>query len=60
VRLELPAPEAGKAPPAQWADEAALRLLKVLIAAELPVIGFRARELDLEDAFLNVTKGRVA
>jgi ABC-2 type transport system ATP-binding protein len=56
VRLELTASEK---PAKDWAEEAAVRLLKLLIAADLPVCSFRARELDLEDAFMTVTKGKV-
>jgi ABC-2 type transport system ATP-binding protein len=55
VRLEL---EAG-AGPAQ-ADAAAAVLLAALVAAGLPVCAFNARERNLEDAFMTVTKGRVA
>jgi ABC-2 type transport system ATP-binding protein len=55
LRLELK-----QGPPAAgWAEEAAVRLLKVLIAADLPVCSFQARELDLEDAFMTVTRGKV-
>ncbi len=56
VRLELPA---GTPPRPGWAEEASARLLKALVAAEVPVCSFQARELDLEDAFMTVTKGRV-
>jgi hypothetical protein len=56
VRLELPQ---GTAPKAGWSEESSARLLKVLVAAELPVCGFQARTLDLEDAFMNVTRGKV-
>ncbi len=55
VRLEL---EAG-AGPAQ-ADAAAAVLLAALVSAGLPVCAFSARERNLEDAFMTVTKGRVA
>jgi ABC-2 type transport system ATP-binding protein len=55
LRLEL---KQG-APTPGWADEAATRLLKALVAADLPVCSFQARELDLEDAFMTVTKGKV-
>jgi ABC-2 type transport system ATP-binding protein len=55
VRLQ---PEPGAA--AQWADETAARLLAVLVGAGLPVCSFSHREHDLEDAFMQVTKGRVA
>jgi ABC-2 type transport system ATP-binding protein len=56
LRLELPP---GTAPTPGWAEEASVRLLKVLVAAELPVSNFQARELDLEDAFMTVTQGKV-
>lgn len=56
VRLELPA---GTAPTPGWAEEASVRLLKALVLAEVPVCAMQTRELDLEDAFLTVTKGRV-
>jgi ABC-2 type transport system ATP-binding protein len=55
VRLEL---ETG-AGPAQ-VDAAAAVLLAALVAAGLPVCAFSARERNLEDAFMTVTKGRVA
>ncbi|WP_426754958.1 ABC transporter ATP-binding protein [Myxococcus sp. Y35] len=55
VRLEL---EAG-AGPAQ-VDQAAAALLATLVGAGLPVCAFSARERNLEDAFMTVTKGRVA
>jgi ABC-2 type transport system ATP-binding protein len=55
VRLEL---EQG-ATRAQ-ADEAAARLLAALVGAGVPVCAFSHRELNLEDAFMTVTKGRVA
>ena len=32
-------------------------LLKALVLAELPVIGFRTEEEDLEDVFMAVTDG---
>ncbi|NVJ03067.1 ABC transporter ATP-binding protein [Myxococcus sp. AM009] len=55
VRLEL---EAG-AGPAQ-VDAAAAAVLAALVSAGLPVCAFSARERNLEDAFMTVTKGRVA
>lgn len=55
-RLEL---AAGTTPPSGWVEEASVRVLKVLVNAELPVTSFRTREHDLEDAFMSVTKGRV-
>ncbi|ADO74998.1 ABC transporter ATP-binding protein [Stigmatella aurantiaca] len=55
VRLTL---EPG-ATPAQ-VDEVAARLLAVLVGAGVPVCAFSHRQLNLEDAFMTVTKGRVA
>ncbi|MBZ4416272.1 ABC transporter ATP-binding protein [Myxococcus sp. RHSTA-1-4] len=55
VRLEL---ETG-AGPAQ-VDAAAAVLLTALVSSGLPVCSFSARERNLEDAFMTVTKGRVA
>ena len=56
VRIELPK---GGAPSAGWVEQTSARLLKALIIAEIPVSSFQARELDLEDAFMNVTQGKV-
>ncbi|NBD12453.1 ABC transporter ATP-binding protein [Corallococcus silvisoli] len=55
VRLELEA-DTG---PAQ-AEVAAAALLAALVAQGLPVCAFSPRERNLEDAFMTVTKGRVA
>ncbi|WP_404368867.1 ABC transporter ATP-binding protein [Corallococcus coralloides] len=55
VRLELEA-DAG---PAQ-AEAAAAALLAALVSQGLPVCAFSPRERNLEDAFMTVTKGRVA
>ncbi len=55
VRLELEA-GAGR----EQVDAAAARLLAALVGAGLPVCAFSHRELNLEDAFMTVTKGRVA
>ncbi|MGV3622820.1 MAG: ABC transporter ATP-binding protein [Archangium sp.] len=55
-RLEL---KPGETPPANWVEEASVRVLKALVSADLPVASFRTREHDLEDAFMSVTKGRV-
>jgi ABC-2 type transport system ATP-binding protein len=55
VRLELE-PGATRA----QVDEAAARLLAALVGAGVPVCAFSHRELNLEDAFMTVTKGRVA
>ncbi len=57
VRLEL---AAGAESTPQWVDEACARLLTVLVRENVPVCSFQTRQLDLEDAFLHVTKGRVA
>jgi ABC-2 type transport system ATP-binding protein len=56
VRVEL---AAGTQPTPGWIDESAARLIKVLVQAELPVCGLKKHELDLEDAFMTVTKGKV-
>ncbi|MFT3840016.1 MAG: hypothetical protein QM723_23715 [Myxococcaceae bacterium] len=56
VRVEL---AAGTPPSPGWIDESAARLIKVLVQAELPVCGLKKHELDLEDAFMTVTKGKV-
>ncbi|MBM7113463.1 ABC transporter ATP-binding protein [Archangium primigenium] len=53
VRLEREGSESA------WVDEAAARLLTVLVGAGVPVCAFGHRERNLEDAFLHVTKGRV-
>ncbi len=55
VRMELE-PGATR----EQVDEAAARLLAALVGAGLPVCAFSHRELNLEDAFMTVTKGRVA
>ncbi|MBN9682398.1 MULTISPECIES: ABC transporter ATP-binding protein [unclassified Corallococcus] len=55
VRLELEA-DAG---PAQ-SEAAAAALLAALVSQGLPVCAFSPRERNLEDAFMTVTKGRVA
>jgi ABC-2 type transport system ATP-binding protein len=56
VRLE----HEGGASAGNWMDEAAARLLAVLVGAGVPVCAFSQRERNLEDAFMHVTKGRVA
>lgn len=56
VRLE---PGAGTASGNQ-ADASAARLLTVLVGAGVPVCAFNHRERNLEDAFMHVTKGRLA
>ncbi|WP_163863869.1 ABC transporter ATP-binding protein [Myxococcus eversor] len=55
VELEL---EAGGG--AGQVDAAAAALLAVLVTAGLPVCFFGTRERNLEDAFMTVTKGRLA
>jgi ABC-2 type transport system ATP-binding protein len=55
-RLEFPA---GDPPPPTWVEAASVRVLKALVEAGVPVASFRTREVDLEDAFMSVTKGRV-
>ncbi|MCY1039925.1 ABC transporter ATP-binding protein [Corallococcus sp. bb12-1] len=55
VRLEL---EQGSGP--MQAEAAAAALLATLVAQGLPVCAFSPRERNLEDAFMTVTKGRVA
>ncbi|MFY0581343.1 hypothetical protein ACN28S_50195 [Cystobacter fuscus] len=45
---------------AAWGDEVAARLLRVLVEAGVPVCAFGHRERNLEDAFMRVTRGRVA
>ncbi|RKH22405.1 ABC transporter ATP-binding protein [Corallococcus praedator] len=55
VRLEL---EPGSGP--MQAEAAAAALLAALVAQGLPVCAFSPRERNLEDAFMTVTKGRVA
>ncbi len=56
VSLEL---TPGEQPSPTWVDEASVRLITTLVAAQVPVCSFQQRELDLEDAFMTVTKGRV-
>ncbi len=56
VRLE---PE-GSAAAGNWVDALAARLLAVLVGAGVPVCAFSHRERNLEDAFMRVTRGRVA
>jgi ABC-2 type transport system ATP-binding protein len=43
----------------EWVELASVRVLKALIAADVPVVSFASREHDLEDAFMSVTRGRV-
>jgi ABC-2 type transport system ATP-binding protein len=58
VRFRI-APPDGKQPSPGWVDEACVRILKAMVAAELPVVSFQTRAHDLEDAFLSVTRGKV-
>ncbi|MCC6335576.1 MAG: ABC transporter ATP-binding protein [Myxococcales bacterium] len=58
VRFRIALPE-GKPPTPGWVDEACVRILKAMVAAELPVVNFQTREHDLEDAFMSVTRGKV-
>ncbi|MBZ4408780.1 ABC transporter ATP-binding protein [Myxococcus sp. MISCRS1] len=46
--------------PGTGADVASAALLAVLVTAGLPVCAFGMRERNLEDAFMTVTKGRLA
>ncbi|MBU8895537.1 ABC transporter ATP-binding protein [Corallococcus sp. H22C18031201] len=55
VRVEL----AARASPTEL-DAACAVLLSTLVSAGLPVCAFSPRERNLEDAFMTVTKGRVA
>ncbi|MFL5320595.1 MAG: ABC transporter ATP-binding protein [Myxococcaceae bacterium] len=57
VRIELPQ---GSEIPASWIDESAAQLIKALVQAELPVCAAEVRKEDLEDAFMKVTRGKVA
>jgi ABC-2 type transport system ATP-binding protein len=57
LRLRLAAPENAAA---TWAEESSARVLKALVQADVPVCGFQLKEADLEDAFMRVTRGRVA
>ena len=43
-----------------WIDETAATLVRALVTAELPVCAAEVRKEDLEDAFMKVTRGRVA
>jgi ABC-2 type transport system ATP-binding protein len=58
VRLRLEVDAGAEAKPT-WVDEACARLLGALVREGVPVCNFQTRQLDLEDAFLHVTKGRV-
>jgi ABC-2 type transport system ATP-binding protein len=54
VRLEL---AAGAAPTPGWVDEVSARLIWAMVGAGLPVCSVKTHELDLEDAFMTVTRG---
>ncbi len=56
VRLEL---AVGTTPTPQWSDEVCAQLITLLVKHELPICSLSAKTLDLEDAFMSVTKGRV-
>ncbi len=56
VRLQLPA---GTAAHATWADEACAHLIGVLVKQQVPLCSLSVRSVDLEDAFMSVTKGHV-
>ncbi|MBX5480800.1 MAG: ABC transporter ATP-binding protein [Myxococcaceae bacterium] len=57
VRIALPS---GTTPTPSWVDEVSAELLKALVAQSVPVCSFQVHEADLEDAFMKVTRGRVA
>jgi len=56
VRLEL---AAGTTLTPTWGDETCAALIKALVEQKVPLCSLSARQLDLEDAFMSVTKGRV-
>jgi ABC-2 type transport system ATP-binding protein len=56
VRIEL-AGATSRTP--EWADETSARIIQVLVSAGLPVCSVKTHELDLEDAFMTVTRGAV-
>ncbi len=56
IRLRIEQPKDGGQ---KWQDEVAARLLRAAVQAELPVCSLSRREVDLEDAFMTVTRGRV-
>jgi ABC-2 type transport system ATP-binding protein len=57
IRLAEPAAEAGAA---ASQDACAAALLRILTGAGLPVCTFQYRRADLEDAFMNITRGKVS
>ncbi len=59
LRVQLALPPSTEATPG-WVDETAASLLKVLISGGVPVCSLQVRQADLEDAFMTVTRGRVA
>ena len=59
VRFSLELPAGAEHGP-EWIEQACVRVLKALIAADIPVTSFQTREHDLEDAFMSVTRGKVS
>jgi ABC-2 type transport system ATP-binding protein len=59
VRFSLELPAGAEHSP-EWIEQACVRVLKALIAADIPVTSFQTREHDLEDAFMSVTRGKVS
>jgi ABC-2 type transport system ATP-binding protein len=59
LRVRLAQPEAG-GEAAMSLDGRAAHLLRVLTGAGLPVCTFQYRRADLEDAFMNITRGKVS
>jgi ABC-2 type transport system ATP-binding protein len=56
LRLRVDQPQGG---PAGWEDAACSALLRAAVQAQLPVCSLSRKEVDLEDAFMTVTRGRV-
>ncbi len=54
------APPAGTTAGPAWLDDVSQALLLALVRDGLPVCALDARKADLEDAFMTVTRGRVA
>jgi ABC-2 type transport system ATP-binding protein len=59
LRVRLAQPDAA-AEAAASLDGRAAQLLRVLTGAGLPVCTFQYRRADLEDAFMNITRGKVS
>jgi ABC-2 type transport system ATP-binding protein len=57
LRIRAQRPGAGAT---EGVEVLSARLLQALVAAGLPVCAFKPREVDLEDAFMTVTRGRVS